>query len=176
MTHHIESLTEAVETFRNPELRLLGVGLVAAEPWPDTAESVQINVERTGMFSLDAGSASFRLRLEVSTELFQVLWIDLYARYTAPESYTTARTAFLEYANMVVAPLLRTQAQTWLNQMLVAAGYPANVLPPDLEDGAAAFRGAKLPEVLGPASMADLRKTPDLTVPDFPATGAEGSA
>lgn len=176
MTHQIESLAEAVEAFRNPELRLLGVGLVAAEAWPDNTESLQISVEPTGMFSLEPGNASFRLRLEVNLELFQVLWIDLYANYTAPESYSATRAAFLDYANMVAAPLLRSQAQAWLNPILVAAGYPPNVLPVNLEDDIAAFRGSKLPEVLGPASMGDLRQAPELAAPDFPATELEGPA
>ena len=166
----LTSLGDVVCAFTNPEPRLLGLGIVTGDEQWVNDESVEVAFETTGMFSLNAGSAHFRMRISAEVRMLPVLWIDMTVGYSAPDHYSVTKSAFLEYANRVAASVLRVKAQAILDPLLVAAGLPPHILPASLETDAEPFKGTQLPDILGPEAMSELRERPDLAIADYPST------
>lgn len=170
MIRNLTSLGDVAAAFTNPEPRLLGLGFVTGDHEWTTDEPAEVSFEVTGMFSLNEGSAHFRLRIEAKVVVLPVLWIDLAVGYSAPDRYSVTKSAFLEYANRVAASVLRVKAQAILDPLLVAAGLPPHILPASLETDAEPFKGTQLPDILSPEAMTELREKPDLAIADYPST------
>ena len=166
MSTSILSLEDAVAAFSDPELRLYGVRCIAGDALSDP-NGADMAITADGMFALRTGAVSFRARVQVEVEVLRELWIDVIADFSAPEDYSIGKDAFLSFANQVAAPQLRSYAQAILDPLLVAAGFPAGILPPMTVLDVPMFRGEHLPEALGPAIMGELRELLELQVPDI---------
>ncbi|MFZ1383225.1 MAG: hypothetical protein WAS54_10660 [Scrofimicrobium sp.] len=163
----IESLEDAVFAFTDPEPALFGVRFVVDAVGTDVASGVEIAMPTTGMFSLREGAASFRVRMDVQTDLFREFWIDVATVFSAPEDYMVKTDVFLHFANQVALPQLRNYAQSLADPLLIGAGYPPRFFPSVAELGTNVFRGEELPSVLGPGVMGQLHENPNLVIPEL---------
>ncbi len=164
----IETLQGATEALELTHSQLHGIGVVPAASPAEFGESAEINAEATGMFGLLGDSVSFRARFAVGTDLFRDLWIDVSCTYGVSSGYEFPKEVFLEFANLVALPALWIQAQSLLDPLLVAAGFPPGVLPSPRALGDDVFAGSRLPERIGSDSMEGLLADEQLTIPAPP--------
>lgn len=162
----VETLSEAVETFHSPETTLFGVRFIPESVGQEIETGTEVNVSALGMFSLGEGLVSFRARISIKVSVLKELWIDVAVAYIAPDSYMISKDALLEFANKIALPQLHMFAQVLLDPLLIAAGYPPKIIPPPVAYEDPVFQGSKLPDLLDPAVMEQLREDPELSVPE----------
>lgn len=166
MSTSILTLEDAVDVFVDPELTLFGIRCIPITVGQEVPSGTEVQVDALGMFSLWNGAASLRTRISVDVEMFQEIWIDVAATFSAPERYTIQKDLFLKFANDIALPQLRSYAQALLDPLLIAAGYPARILPPFSGLEQQVFRGDSLPDELGPDVMEKLKEVEELQVPE----------